>query len=281
MPDRRTLLHQTADLAADFLEGLRSRPVHATATHDELLAAFDGAAAGSRRGGRRDRLGPGPDRRSGADRQRRTALLRVRDRRQPARCARGRLADERLGPERRAVRDRSPSASRRGGGRPAAGCIDLFGLPGASRRSGSRPARRWRPSRRWPRAATACSSGAAGTSRRTGCSGAPRDRRRRRRRGARRRSTSSLQMLGLGRNRVHRVEADEQGRMRPDRLREVLAGLRDRPVIVCAQSGNVNTGAFDPLPGDRGRRPRAAERVAPRRRRVRAVGGGRRRRFAI
>ena len=58
----------------------------------------------------------------------------------------------------------------------------------------------------------------------------------------------SLQMLGLGRNRVHRVEADEQGRMRPDRLREVLAGLRDRPVIVCAQSGNVNTGAFDPLP---------------------------------
>ena len=58
----------------------------------------------------------------------------------------------------------------------------------------------------------------------------------------------SLQMLGLGRNRVHRVDADEQGRMRPDRLREVLAGLRDRPVIVCAQSGNVNTGAFDPLP---------------------------------
>jgi glutamate/tyrosine decarboxylase-like PLP-dependent enzyme len=58
----------------------------------------------------------------------------------------------------------------------------------------------------------------------------------------------SLQMLGLGRNRVHRVEADEQGRLRPDRLREVLAGLRDRPVIVCAQSGNVNTGSFDPLP---------------------------------
>ena len=58
----------------------------------------------------------------------------------------------------------------------------------------------------------------------------------------------SLQMLGLGRSRVHKVEADEQGRMRPDRLREVLAGLRDRPVLVCAQSGNVNTGAFDPLP---------------------------------
>jgi glutamate/tyrosine decarboxylase-like PLP-dependent enzyme len=58
----------------------------------------------------------------------------------------------------------------------------------------------------------------------------------------------SLQMLGLGRDRVVKVEADGQGRMRPDRLRETLAGLRDRPVLVCAQSGNVNTGAFDPLP---------------------------------
>jgi glutamate/tyrosine decarboxylase-like PLP-dependent enzyme len=57
----------------------------------------------------------------------------------------------------------------------------------------------------------------------------------------------SLQMLGLGRERVHRVATDEQGRMRADSLREVLAGL-DRPAIVCAQSGNVNTGAFDPLP---------------------------------
>jgi glutamate/tyrosine decarboxylase-like PLP-dependent enzyme len=47
---------------------------------------------------------------------------------------------------------------------------------------------------------------------------------------------------------VFRVDADEQGRMRPDALRETLAGLRDRPVLVCAQSGNVNTGAFDPLP---------------------------------
>ena len=56
----------------------------------------------------------------------------------------------------------------------------------------------------------------------------------------------ALQMLGLGRERVHRVQADEQGRMRPDALREVLSGL-DRPAIVCAQAGNVNTGGFDPL----------------------------------
>jgi glutamate/tyrosine decarboxylase-like PLP-dependent enzyme len=56
----------------------------------------------------------------------------------------------------------------------------------------------------------------------------------------------SLQMLGLGRGEVHRVPTDDQGRMRPDALVSVLAGL-DGPAIVCAQAGNVNTGAFDPL----------------------------------
>jgi glutamate/tyrosine decarboxylase-like PLP-dependent enzyme len=58
---------------------------------------------------------------------------------------------------------------------------------------------------------------------------------------------ASLQMLGLGRSRVHRVAADGQGRLRADALRETLNGL-DGPILVCAQSGNVNTGAFDPLP---------------------------------
>ncbi len=42
MPDHRTLLRQTADLAADFLDGVSERPVRARATHDELLAAFGG-----------------------------------------------------------------------------------------------------------------------------------------------------------------------------------------------------------------------------------------------
>jgi glutamate/tyrosine decarboxylase-like PLP-dependent enzyme len=59
---------------------------------------------------------------------------------------------------------------------------------------------------------------------------------------------ASLQMLGLGRegDRVRRVDADDQGRMRPAALREALATV-DEPVIVCTQAGNVNTGAFDPL----------------------------------
>jgi glutamate/tyrosine decarboxylase-like PLP-dependent enzyme len=58
---------------------------------------------------------------------------------------------------------------------------------------------------------------------------------------------TALQMLGLGRDRVHRVAVDGQGRMRVEALAETLAGLAGRPILVCAQAGNVNTGAFDPL----------------------------------
>lgn len=58
---------------------------------------------------------------------------------------------------------------------------------------------------------------------------------------------ASLQMLGLGRGRVVRVPADEQGRMKADVLRAKLADIQT-PVMVCAQAGNVNTGAFDPIP---------------------------------
>jgi glutamate/tyrosine decarboxylase-like PLP-dependent enzyme len=52
----------------------------------------------------------------------------------------------------------------------------------------------------------------------------------------------SLGLLGLGRSRVVRVPVDDQGRMRADSLPEITG-----PTIVCAQAGNVNTGAFDPL----------------------------------
>jgi len=59
---------------------------------------------------------------------------------------------------------------------------------------------------------------------------------------------ASLQMLGMGREGegVRRIAADDQGRMRPDALLDVLDGI-DGPTIVCAQAGNVNTGGFDPL----------------------------------
>lgn len=58
---------------------------------------------------------------------------------------------------------------------------------------------------------------------------------------------TALQMLGLGRDRVRRVAVDDQGRMRADALAATLAPLGGRPIVVCAQAGNVNTGAFDPL----------------------------------
>jgi glutamate/tyrosine decarboxylase-like PLP-dependent enzyme len=57
---------------------------------------------------------------------------------------------------------------------------------------------------------------------------------------------AALQMLGLGRNRVTQVATDAQGRMRADALRDTLATIRG-PLLVCAQAGNVNTGAFDPV----------------------------------
>ncbi len=57
---------------------------------------------------------------------------------------------------------------------------------------------------------------------------------------------AALQYLGLGREGVHVVPADEQGRLRAELLPSVLAECGPR-TIVCAQAGNVNTGAFDPL----------------------------------
>jgi glutamate/tyrosine decarboxylase-like PLP-dependent enzyme len=58
---------------------------------------------------------------------------------------------------------------------------------------------------------------------------------------------TALQYLGLGRERVAAVPADEQGRMRADGVAEALAAWNG-PAIVVAQAGNVNTGAFDPMP---------------------------------
>jgi glutamate/tyrosine decarboxylase-like PLP-dependent enzyme len=51
----------------------------------------------------------------------------------------------------------------------------------------------------------------------------------------------ALGLLGLGRTRVCRVPVDAQGRLRAEALPPL-----DARTIVCIQSGNVNTGAFDP-----------------------------------
>ena len=56
----------------------------------------------------------------------------------------------------------------------------------------------------------------------------------------------ALRVLGLGSGRVERIPADANGAMQPGPL---AAALRrgSGPAIVCAQAGNVNTGACDPL----------------------------------
>jgi len=52
----------------------------------------------------------------------------------------------------------------------------------------------------------------------------------------------ALALLGLGRSRVAVVSADAHGRMRADKLPRL-----DERTIVCAEAGNVNTGACDPI----------------------------------
>jgi glutamate/tyrosine decarboxylase-like PLP-dependent enzyme len=56
----------------------------------------------------------------------------------------------------------------------------------------------------------------------------------------------ALRLLGFGTACVTAIEADEQGRMRPSALRDTIAA-GEGPAIVCAQAGNVNSGACDEL----------------------------------
>ena len=58
---------------------------------------------------------------------------------------------------------------------------------------------------------------------------------------------TALRLLGIGRQQITAVPADDQGRMRAEALAERLAASVGRPTIVCAQAGNVNSGAFDPM----------------------------------
>jgi glutamate/tyrosine decarboxylase-like PLP-dependent enzyme len=56
----------------------------------------------------------------------------------------------------------------------------------------------------------------------------------------------ALRFLGLGTSSVLPVQADEQGRIVPAALAAALSA-QTGPVIVCAQAGEVNSGAIDPL----------------------------------
>ena len=54
----------------------------------------------------------------------------------------------------------------------------------------------------------------------------------------------AARFLGIGRSEITVVESDDEGRMRPDALNEVLDS-GSGPAIVCLQAGEVHTGAFD------------------------------------
>ena len=56
----------------------------------------------------------------------------------------------------------------------------------------------------------------------------------------------ALRFLGVGAAAIEAVDADDQGRMRPEALAATLE-RGDGPAIVCAQLGNVNSGAMDPV----------------------------------
>lgn len=57
----------------------------------------------------------------------------------------------------------------------------------------------------------------------------------------------ALRLLGIGGAQILVVGTDNQGRLEPDDLRATLSNA-EGPTIVCAQAGEVNTGAFDPFP---------------------------------
>jgi glutamate/tyrosine decarboxylase-like PLP-dependent enzyme len=57
----------------------------------------------------------------------------------------------------------------------------------------------------------------------------------------------AVRLLGLGERSIEELPADSNGAMDAEALAGALADGRGRPTIVCAQAGNVNTGACDDL----------------------------------
>lgn len=57
---------------------------------------------------------------------------------------------------------------------------------------------------------------------------------------------SAIRMMGLGQKNIRIIKSDDQGRIISEDLHEVCDNCNG-PIIICAQAGNVNTGAFDPF----------------------------------
>ena len=199
-------------------------------------------------------------------------LLRLRHRRRAARCARGRLAHVDVGPERRFSVDLRPTRGRRRGGRARVAARAARPARGVSRRlrhrlpDGAHDRARGRP----PPCARA---GGLGRRRATVCT----ERRRSASSSASERHVTVDRAAALARHRHRRRSSrspsDEQGRMRRRTSSGEALEAGHGPTIVCAQAGDVNSGAFDPLEeiADACDERRG---LAARRRRLRALGGG-------
>jgi glutamate/tyrosine decarboxylase-like PLP-dependent enzyme len=59
-------------------------------------------------------------------------------------------------------------------------------------------------------------------------------------------AVGALRYLGFGAEEIEIIPADDQGRMRIDLFDKAIASA-NAPTIVCAQAGNVSTGASDPI----------------------------------
>ena len=149
--------------------------------------------------------------------------------------------------------------------------VELLGLPAGTegRLHDRRP--RWPTSPAWPRPVTRSCGAPAGTSKSTASRAPPRS------------AWSSgedghvslfnaLRMVGLGRGRATRVPSDDEGRMLAPELATNPRRPADRSDDRLRQAGEVNTGAFDPLEAIADAVAERPGTMAPRRRRVRAVG---------
>ena len=57
----------------------------------------------------------------------------------------------------------------------------------------------------------------------------------------------SVRLLGIGTDAIEYVATDTVGRIQVDKLEEALRRSEGKPIILCLQAGDLNTGAFDPF----------------------------------